>query len=154
MNKSISVMKNVSEICSALRNKYFGEAASSKDYKDSFVINKSIENFNGLPEMLMVESITFQDQGETKASKSINFRSDCYEKIITISKSLQLSESEVCRRILYYSLEIDNSEVVSPRDIQLSALKNKVILLKTQMENSMSILIDIMNEIALLEEEA
>ena len=148
MIRSSSVMKNIQDVCSVLRQKYFGEAASQKDYKDSFVVNKAIDSVKGLPEDLMTESISQKDQSEAKGSKSINYRSDCYEKLSTIAAALQISESEVCRRIMYYTLEEHNgSEAV----IEVSALKEKVIFLKKQMEKSMAALNEVMLAISLLE---
>lgn len=152
MIKSSSVMKNIQDVCSALRQKYFGEAASPKDYKDSFVINKAIESFNGLPEDLMSESISQKDQSETKGSKSINYRSDCYEKLSIIATALQIPESEVCRRIMYYSLEEHLEEHNGGKaTIEVSVLKEKVIFLKKRMEESMAALNEVMLAISLLE---
>lgn len=148
MIRSSSVMKNIQDVCSILRQKYFGEAASQKDYKDSFVVNKAIDSFKGLPEDLMTESISQKDQSEAKGSKSINYRSDCYEKLLTIAAALQISESEVCRRIMYYTLEEHNG---SEAAIEVSALKEKVIFLKKQMEKSMAALNEVMLAISLLE---
>ena len=148
MLKSISLMRNIQDVCALLRKKYFGEAASQKDYKDSFVINQAIDAFRGLPEDLMTESISRKDQSETKASKSVNYRSDCYEKLTTIATALQISESEVCRRIMYYTLEEHNG---SEATIEVSVLKEKVVLLKAQMEKSMIALNEVMLAISLLE---
>lgn len=144
MNKSCSVMKNVREICAELRGKFFGEFASAKDYKDSFIINKAIESFAADPNELMAEVISIKENAETKVSKSVNFRSDCYEKIITLSKILNIPETEVLRRILYhYTLEQRSPDHESD-DIQLLALKNKVLLLKNELETSLHTLNDVL----------
>lgn len=148
MNKSSSVMNNIKEVCAALRQKYFGETASPKDYKDSFVINKAIDSFRGLPKDLMTESISQKDQSETKVSKSINYRTDCYEKLLTIATALGVPESEVCRRIIYYSLEEHSDNKTT---IEIITLKEKVIYLKKQMEESMKALNEVMLAISLLE---
>lgn len=149
MIRSSSMMKDIQEVCSVLRKKYFGEAASQKDYKDSFVINKAIDAYKGRPNELMTQSISQKDQNEIKASKSINYRSDCYEKLSAIATALQISESEVCRRIIYYSLEEHHE---SKAMIESSVLKEKVILLKKQMEESMKALNEVMLAITLLED--
>lgn len=150
-NKSISSMKNIQEVCSILRRKYYGDNATSKDYKDSFVINNAIQLFPiEARQTLMDEIITEKDKAEIKVSKSINFRSDCYEKLSNISKMLEIPEAEVLRRILYYSIESDNNSS-SQQEMQLSSLKGKVALLKTQIEASMATLNEIMNEITVLE---
>ena len=150
MNKSISSMKNIQEVCSNLRSKFYGEAATVKDYKDSFVINHAVDSFTADPSLLMSGSITDRDRSEAKISKSINFRSDCFEKLNTISKVLQIPEAEVCRRILYYSLDTYEKKNTK-NEIELSVLKGKVAILKTQIEASRNTLSEIMDEIAILE---
>jgi|GEM_PF-5468245 len=150
-NKSISAMKNVQEVCSILRSKYYGDSATAKDYKDSFVINNAIQVFPIEDRLVLMDArITEKDKAEIKVSKSINFRSDCYEKLSNISKMLEIPEAEVLRRILYYSLESDES-VAYQQEMQLSSLKGKVTLLKTQIEASMTTLNEIIKEIEQLE---
>ena len=149
MVKSLSMMNNVAEVCAKHRKRIYGADATSKDYKDSFVINSCIESFNSSPQELMRDDITSLDQSQGKTSKSVNFRSDCYEKIRTYSKSLNLPESEICRRILYYMLEAPNGN--TENNIQLAALKSKVMLLQTQIEASMQTLTAIIKEIDTIE---
>lgn len=150
-NKSISAMKNIQEVCASLRSKYYGDSATAKDYKDSFVINNAVQVFPiEACQALMDDAITEKDKSDVKISKSINFRSDGYEKLSDISKMLGIPEAEVLRRILYYSMENDNSDS-SKNEIRLTSLKGKVALLRTQMEASMVTLNKIMNEIAQLE---
>ena len=107
MIKSLSMMNNVVEVCAKHRERMHGKDATSKDFKDSFIINNCIENFNGKLEGLMGDDITKLDQSQGKTSKSVNLRSDCYEKICTYSKLLNVPESEICRRILYYMIDVD-----------------------------------------------
>lgn len=150
-NKSISAMKNISEVCSSLRSRYYGENAQPKDYKDSFVINNAVQLFPiETSKDLMDASITKKDKEDVKISKSINFRSDCYEKLSDISKMLEIPEAEVLRRILYYTLENNNS-VTKQDKMKLSSLKGKVELLKTQIEACSETLSEIKDEIARLE---
>ena len=87
MVKSLSMMKDVGEVCEQLRRKMYGKDATAKDYKDSFIINNSIDNFSGNPDNLMEGKISELDQSHTKASKSVNLRADCYEKIKHIFKN-------------------------------------------------------------------
>lgn len=148
MIRSMSMMKDILEVCSVLRRKYFGEASLRKDYKDSFIINKAIEDFQGVPADLMTESISHKEQDVIKASKSVNFRSECYEKVCAMAAALQISEAEVCRRILYFTMEENHgSEAV----MEVSILKEKVIFLKSQIEKSMAALNEVMLAISLLE---
>lgn len=148
MNKSVSVMSSFPELSKKLRIKYFGETASVKDYKDSFVVNHMIQSFNGRPSDLMTDKITGLDDSDPKVSKSLNFRSDCYEKIETFAKALKIPESEVLRRIMYYSLETRNAK---KDPVNLSDLKKSAAKLKEQMEESMAALNDLMIVISMLE---
>lgn len=149
MVKSLSMMNNVVEVCSKHRKRIYGGNATAKDYKDSFVINSCIDSFNSNPKELMSDDITSLDQSQGKTSKSVNFRSDCYEKIRTYSKLLNLPESEICRRILYYMLEAPTGN--AENNIQLAALKSKVMLLQTQIEASMQTLTAVLKEIDTIE---
>lgn len=150
MIRSTSMMRDIPEVCCALRKKFFGEAASPKDYKDSYIVNEAIDSFKGSPEDLMTPSISQKDQNEIKVSKSINFRSNSHEKLSAIATTLQISESEVCRRIIYYSLEEHQERKAM---IETSILKEKVIHLKRQLEESMKALNEVMLAITLLEDE-
>lgn len=150
MNKSMSVMKNASAICGELRKKYFGESASARDYKDSFVINNAIESFCSKPEVLMLKEITEKDKEMLKVSKTVNFRANCYEKIQTLSRLLAIPESEVCRRILYYSLM--NHENKSGAKNEISIL-SKIAILQTQIEASLHTINEIVSELRSEQEE-
>ena len=97
----------------------------------------------------MKKEITDLDQSQGKTSKSINFRTACYEKICTYSKLLSVPESEICRRILYYMLNAEAGD--SDNNVQLASLKSKVTLLQTQIEASMQTLTEIIKEIDLIE---
>lgn len=150
MNKSMSAMKEIQEICSNLRSKFYGEAATVKDYKDSFVINHAVDTFTADPAILMSDSITARDSAGVKVSKSINFRSDCFSKLTVISQVLHIPEAEALRRILYYTLAKDDKKDLQ-NEIELSVLKGKVALLKAQIEACRHTLSEIMNEIAIIE---
>lgn len=150
MIKSISAMKNIQDVCSKLRIKYYGTAASITDYKDSFVINNAIDLFNDKPEVLMSNEISKQDL-EVKTSKSINFRSNCYEKLSTLAKLLNIPEAEVCRRILYHSLE--SSDTAASSQMKMVVLMGKIKLLKSQIALCAETLEEIMLEITLVEGE-
>lgn len=151
MIKSYAVMESVTEVCSKLRAAYFGKNAMPADYKDSYVINKTIEEFGkASPEELMSDSISDKDR-EKKVSKSINFRSDCYLKVNALSELLKIPESEVTRRIMYYSLEQKSSGNSEAADIPLSMLKTEVMLLKSQLLAGLETLEKIENSIKKIE---
>lgn len=151
MNKSMSLMKSITDKCLLLRKQYYGEQATVKDYKDSFVINKAIDDFRLLPEKLMSDSITAADQAEPKVSKSVNYRSDCFQKLTALSETLGIPDSEVCRRILYYSLEEhgkgnDDMQITTFNDLKLKAAD-----LKKQMKICMATLNELTLAISLME---
>lgn len=145
MVKSLSMMNNVGDVCSEHRERLHGQNAQARDYKDSFIINECIECFKGNPEDLLDDKITELDQSQSKTSKSVNLRSDCYEKLCNYAKLLSVPESEVCRRILYYMLgvEVDKSADAA----QLSTLKGELLLLQKQIEAGLQTLTDIMKKI-------
>lgn len=153
-NKSMSAMKNIQEVCSRLRRKYYGDSATASDYKDSFVINNAVQVFPiEACQALMDDSISEKDKADVKISKSINFRTNCYAKLADISKMLEIPEAEALRRILYYSISMENDTSNSSKNkILLSSLKGKVALLRTQIESSRLTLNEIVDEIAQLEE--
>lgn len=150
MIKSLSMMPNSTEICAKHRRKMYGKDAKATDYRDSFIINECINNFNAKPDSLMNPEITKLDQAQPKMPKSVNLRSDCYSKLHNYSAILNLTESEVCRRILFYYM-LDSTKGKSDNTVQITALKSKVVLLQSQIENCKQILDQIMNEIELHE---
>lgn len=154
MIKSMSMMKNVVEICSLLRAKYFGEAATVKDYRDSFVINHAIEGFKESPEQLLLDVINEKDRSNIKTSKSLNFRMDVYERICTISKLLEIPEAEVVRRILYYCIENKDSTADDYHVLQMTALKEKVVLLQKQVDDARNTIMNIMSLVEEYEKES
>ena len=154
MNKSVSMMQSISDVCDTLRYKFYGNGASPRDYKDSYIINAAIERFN-TEEIndLMDEKISEKDRSENKTAKSINFRSDCYDKLCDIAKTLNLPESEALRRLLIYSLE-NNDISTHYQDFKLSSLKGKLTLLKKQVTQSLMTIDELTNEIERLESES
>ncbi len=99
MYKNIMVMTNIAEICTELRN-LFGENTT-----DSYLINEAIETFTASPEALMSDEITLADEISDKCDKKVNFRSSSYDRLCLLAQHLNISYEEVCRRILYHSLE-------------------------------------------------
>ena len=150
-SQSFSVMKNCQGICGILRGRYFGQGSSPKDYTDSYTINHAVDLFPVEARWALMDKwITEKDKADIKVSKSLNFRSDCYKKIVDIGKILEISPPEVLRRILYYSLEYHEG-MTSEREFRLSSLKIKAALLKNQIEASLLSINEIMDEIARLE---
>lgn len=152
MNKSISAMKSIEDVCSFLRSKYCGRMASAKDYKDSYVINKAIELFAEDPQLLMSEAISERDR-EAKISKSINFRSDCFGKITSLAKILCIPEAEVCRRILYFSID-KAPDKITVANAELASLRSKVAVLVAQLDLCQKAVKDLLKEISLMEDQS
>lgn len=153
MVKSVSMMSNVIEICSQHRVRMYGTEASSKDFKDSFIVNNVIEAFKGKPEDLLIDEISEIDEANNKASKSLNFRSNCYQRLTSYAKTLNMQEAEICRRILYYMLfaDVKNATASSQYSFQLASIKSKATLLQKQIESSLKILSELMQEIDSIE---
>ena len=148
MNKSISAQENVVEICSILRKKMFGENASAQDYKDSYIVNNAIEMFSEDPIVLLKKSISEEDSKHLKIAKSINFRAGCYEKLCTIGRLLNIPEAEVCRRILYWTVQSEKG--IQDNDT-LCELKSKITLLKKSMESCTKMIVELEEEIEMIE---
>ncbi len=151
MNKTISVMQNIADICSELRVRYYGNDFTAKDYRDSYIINQAIDEFAAEAELLMEEAITKEEQ-IPKFTKSINFRASSWEKLNTLSKILNITPMEVCRRILHYTIMNDSTvESSSVNHIRLASLKSKLSLLEAQIESCKQIIAEISEEISKIE---
>lgn len=155
------MMKNCSEICEKLRKNFFGEDATAKDYKDSYIINYTIEIFSDYREKLMDKSITKLDKSDTKVTKTLTLRSDCYEKLKEITKFLStatgvnITEAETLRRILYYCVEnIDDLGETATRkkkSLKIFEMQTKLLLLKTYVYECESTIQTLLEELEDLE---
>lgn len=144
-------MKNFPEICSTLRTAYFGEDAIPTDYKDSFIVNQAIELFSDCPDVLNSAYYTALDKIDTKLTKSLTLRQNCIEKLKTYSEILGISEAEVLRRILYFSVDESNKETTDTT-INLSELKAEVVVLEKHLSAVMTTVETIKQKITKLED--
>ena len=140
MIKSYFVMDNIGDICSELRNRFYGSNASPKDYKESFVINHSVESFIASPQRLMSKDIEAKEKSSKKMPKSINLRSSCSERVSLLAKTLNISESEVIRRILYYTVLNEDQNADKTSDMKLSEIKDQLTFLRSQVKQQLQII--------------
>lgn len=132
MRKVISFTPDLQEkTIPRLRELFYGKAATSLEYRDSFVINEAVDRFSEENAAeLMSEKISALENEGKGLSKTVNFRADSYLKLSSFSESLGISPAETCRRILYYSA--DNIEKIAPiaSPHEFSQLKAKILLLE------------------------
>ena len=142
MQISLYVMNDIREICAELRRIFYA-SDSCRDYKDSYIINKAIEELN--PELLFDPDITSRDQSVGRISKTINLRTECYTKICALADTYNITSSEICRRALL-SVLLKTPEKGNT-DSKLTIVHAQIQLLKKQMENCMNTLQKIEDEI-------
>lgn len=131
MNKSISAMSDIDRVCSVLREKFFGANATPSDYRDSFIVNEAISRFSASAESLMEGLISDADNEKNKAAKSLNLRSEVVDKIISYASVLAIPESEVVRRILYYSILKESSP--AEISLNLSQVRKEIVEIRKQL---------------------
>lgn len=134
MNKSISAMSDIERVCAVLRANYFGANATSSDFKDSYIVNEAISRFSASAESLMEGLISDADNEKNKAAKSLNLRSEVVDKIISYASVLAIPESEVVRRILYYSILKESSP--AEISLNLSQVRKELAEIRSQLQNS------------------
>lgn len=150
------MMQDFKVRCAVLRCYYFGEEASDKDYKDSYIINHAIEKFASSPEALMDDSITILDRSDTKATKTLTLRSDCAAKLSVLAGVLHITEAEVCRRVIYHAAlqkNINKSSNNTLKSLKVSELKTKLLLLEKQVNDCVVTLKTLLEEIECIEKE-
>lgn len=143
-------MYNFTEICDTLRKKYYGENALPTDYKESYIVNQTIELFSDCPDVLISAYCTELDKN-VKATKTLTLRQSCIEKLKTYSEILGISEAEVLRRILYFSVDESNKETTDTT-INLSELKAEVAVLEKHLSAVMATVETIKQKITKLED--
>lgn len=155
MRYPCGMMKNFKDICTELRCRYFGEEASAKDYKDSYIVNHAIEKFSSSPEELMDDSITILDRSDTKVTKTLTLRSDCGAKLSVLAGVLHITDAEACRRILYHALQDtgNTSSNNSLKSLKVSELKTKLLLLEKEINDCVVTLKTLLDEIECIEKE-
>lgn len=107
MNTSYSLQVNASDLLDIFRKKKYGELASNKEYRDSYILGNEILKFplDKVDDLLAHKN---EDNNVQKIAKSVTLKANAYERLVKISNLLGVSESESCRLVIYYSAQ--NSE--------------------------------------------
>lgn len=125
INTSYNLQSNANELLDIQRKHLYGKEASKKDYRDSYILGNEIEmcSFDDIKKLLEYRE---QDSKASKTAKSVTLKANTYERLNKITELLGLSESEVCRLIIYYfANEIrDNTNAIPPKiEIELATLR-------------------------------
>lgn len=119
MNTSYSLQINASDLLDISRKKNHGQLASTKEYRDSYILGNEILNFplDKVDDLLKHKD---EDSNVQKIAKSVTLKANAYERLVKISNLLGLSESESCRLIIYYSAQNNerNNENNIPKEIE------------------------------------
>ena len=150
MKKVMAMPENITEICSKLRRNYFS-SDSERDYKDSYIINRAIDDFSEELEELLSEEAAKADK-MPKISKSITFRANTFARVETLAENSDLTYGEVVRRILFIAVkQIEEKKpeksAVNP---QIKALAEKISVVEKRLSDAMSALRELADEVAAL----
>lgn len=152
MKKVLQLSKDIR--LDALRKHFFGPAATSASYRDSFVICEAIDKFAGDVDDLLSEEVEAKDSGP-KTAKSVTFRLETFEKVNNLAVLSDLSYAEVVRRILYYTLEQISTNPDSERTTEyeriISSLKTKILVVAAALDDAMTALNSLVDEVEYLE---
>lgn len=151
MKKVMAMPENITEICKKLRKYYFA-SDSERDYKDSYIINRTIDDFNGELEELLSEEAAKSDK-MPKISKSITFRANTFARVENLAENSDLTYGEVVRRILFITVKQieENKPEKSAVNPQIKALAEKIQVVTKRLEDAMSALRELADEVAALE---
>lgn len=151
MKKVMAMPENITEICSKLR-RYFFASDSDRDFKDSYVINRAVENYTGDLEELHSEAAANADK-MPKISKSITFRANVFARVSALAESSDLTYGEVVRRILFITVkQIEENKPEKPAvNPQIEVIKGKILVISKRLEDVMSAIEELSNEVAALE---
>ncbi len=122
-----------------LRRQYYGKDATRKEYRDSFVFARAIDEFSCDPAVLSKHFD--RDKDTAKTQKMLTVRQNTYEKLEALSKTLDCTIAAVYRAIIFYSIE--NLNVLNSAPIN-SEIEIKAALLEKQLQDCQSTLQDIL----------
>lgn len=151
MKKVLQLANNIQ--LDTLRKHFFGAGATSASYRDSFVICEAIDKFAGDVDDLLSEEVEAKESG-SRTAKSVTFRAETFEKVNNLAVLSDLSYAEVVRRILYYTLEQISSNPDSEKteyERAISALKTKILVVATALDDAMTALNSLVDEVEALE---
>lgn len=101
MHTSFTLQKSVATLLDIQRKRLYGKDASGKDYRDSYILGNLIETFC-LDDINKLLEYKEQDSTTPKTAKSVTLKSQVYAKLHKMTELLNLSDSELCRLIIYY----------------------------------------------------
>ncbi len=101
MQVPVKMPTNHESIADTLRKKYFGPLAEKKDYRNAFVFGESVRLFDDAPEVL----VEYLSTDEERIQRNYSLRVDLYQKLITLSQTIDAPVSSVYRAIVMYSLK-------------------------------------------------
>lgn len=151
MKKVLQLANNIQ--LDKLRKHFFGAGATSASYRDSFVICEAIDKFAGDVDDLLSEEVEAKESG-SRTAKSVTFRAETFEKVNNLAVLSDLSYAEVVRRILYYTLEQISSNPDSEKteyERAISALKTKILVVAAALDDAMTALNSLVDEVEALE---
>lgn len=125
INTSYSLQSNAAELLAIQRRRLYGEEASVRDYRDSYILGNEIETF-AFDDVKKLLKYREQDSKAPKMAKSVTLKANTYERLNRITELLGLSESEICRLIIYYfANEIhDGTKTIPPQiESELATLR-------------------------------
>jgi len=99
MQINIKMSKELLDCAPLLRNSFFG-TSSSKEYRDSFVFARAIDDFNSSPEVL-TSYLNIED--DLTIQKMLSLRQNTYDKLVSLSKMLDCSIASIYRAIIQYT---------------------------------------------------
>lgn len=151
MKKVLQLANNIQ--LDTLRKHFFGAGATSASYRDSFVICEAIDKFAGDVDDLLSEEVEAKESG-SRTAKSVTFRAETFEKVNNLAVLSDLSYAEVVRRILYYTLEQISTNPDSEKteyERAISALKTKILVVAAALDDAMTALNSLVDEVEALE---
>ena len=125
MNTSYSLQSNASELLSVARKRHYGENASSKDYRDNFILGNEILAFP-LGKVDCLLAYKDRDINSPKTARSVTLKANAYDRLVKVADLLGLSESEACRLIIYYiaeNHEVETRTMPNKIEEEIAALK-------------------------------
>ncbi len=135
MRKVIAMTEGATKAIAKLRTAYFGENASCQSYRDSYIVNCAINNFDTDNKCELLSDKMSELDSQPKSPKTITLQASAVDVLTTLQKTLEISDSEAVRRILYYS-EVHVEELNSPVEKAYDdddALKLKISVLEKQL---------------------
>ena len=128
-----------SDYAKELRERFYGPQATAKEYRDSFVFSRAIDDFNGSPEQL---SELIRNEQDLKNQRMVTIRQNTYDKLESLSKTLNCTIASVYRAIVTYSATSTSTDANSYSDLEL-----KIALLEKQLADCQETLLQIKDSI-------